>query len=342
MSKRILITGVSGQDGAYLAQSCLAAGDEVWGVVRPGRNLSQTPLALMGLVDQLKLVENPLATVTDMASLLDETAPDDIYNLAAQSSVAQSFTAPDETFRANAQLPFALLEALRTSGATARLVQASTCEVFGQSAVPCDEATPLTPASPYGVTKAFAQQMVGVYRATYGLAASCGILFLHESPYRPPTFLTRKVTSSLANIRHGRQDVLELGNLSAERDWGFAGDYVEGLRLIAAANTADDYVLATGETHSVRDFVSIAANCFGYDLVWRGVGAEEFGANRATGQVLVRVNPQFFRPIDAPRLLGIPKKAERNLRWRRTVNLEQLIGMMTEADEARVLAGASI
>jgi GDPmannose 4,6-dehydratase len=259
--------------------------------------------------------------------------PDEVYNLAAQSFVGSSFEQPIYTSDVDAIGPLRILESIRQAVPTARFYQASTSEMFGKAqAIPQDETTPFYPRSPYGIAKLFAHWATVNYRESYGIGASSGILFNHESPLRGREFVTRKITRSLAAIRRGELDLLELGNLDAHRDWGFAGDYVEGMWLMVQQVPAQDFILATGETHSVRSFVEIAASRLDFDIEWSGSGPNESGVDRRTGNTIVQVNPAFYRPAEVDYLVGNPKKAQEVLGWRRRVSFDELVTMMVEAD----------
>jgi len=259
-----------------------------------------------------------------------------VYNLAAKSFVGLSFEQPLYTADTDGIGALRILEAIRQVIPTARFYQASTSEMFGKAqAIPQDETTPFYPRSPYGFAKLFAHWATVNYRESYGLYAASGILFNHESPLRGREFVTRKITWSLALIRHGRLDVLELGNLDAQRDWGFAGDYVEGMWLMLQQDRAQDFVLATGKTHQVRAFVETAAQRLGFDVEWSGSGPDERGADRKSGKTIVKVNPGFYRPAEVDFLVGNPKKAESVLGWRRKVEFPELVNLMADADDKR-------
>lgn len=340
MAKTALVTGVTGQDGAYLAKLLLGKGYRVVGGLRRSSNTATPRLDALGITREIEFVDLDLIEMTNILRVLDKTKPDEIYNLAAQSFVGLSFEQPIYTADIDAIGPMRLLEAVRQAVPGARFYQASTSEMFGKvQAVPQDEHTPFYPRSPYGVAKLFAHWAVVNYRESYGIGASSGILFNHESPLRGREFVTRKITRSLALIRHGQLAVLELGNLNAERDWGFAGDYVEGMWLMLQQKDAQDFVLATGETHSVRSFVEIAARHLGFDIEWSGDGPGETGRDRKSGKTIVQVNPAFYRPAEVDQLLGNPKKAEEVLGWRRKVGFEELVTMMVEADDRSVRDG---
>ncbi|MBV9829896.1 MAG: GDP-mannose 4,6-dehydratase [Alphaproteobacteria bacterium] len=337
MAKTAFITGISGQDGAYLAKLLLAKGYRVFGGLRRTSNGEVTRLDELGIAGDVEIADFDLAELTNIMRTLHKIAPDEIYNLAAQSFVGLSFEQPLYTADADAIGPLRILEAIRQETPSSRYYQASTSEMFGKvQAVPQDETTPFYPRSPYGVAKLFAHWATINYRESYGLHACSGILFNHESPLRGREFVTRKITLSLARIKHGKQSVLELGNLSAERDWGFAGDYVEGMWLMLQQKDPQDFVLATGEKHTVRSFVEAAAIRLGFDIEWSGEGEQEQGIDRKTGRIIVKVNPVFYRPAEVDLLIGSPTKANRVLGWTRKVSFEGLVTMMAEADDKKV------
>ena len=337
MTKRALITGITGQDGAYLAQLLLDKGYEVYGAYRRSASANLWRLDELGITDKVKLVAFDLLEYSNIQRVLEKVQPDEVYNLAAQSFVALSFEQPLYTGDTDALGVTRLLESIRVVNPKIRFYQASTSEMYGKiQAIPQTESTPFYPRSPYGVAKLYAHWMTVNYRESYGIHASSGILFNHESPLRGIEFVTRKITTTLAKIHCEQAQVLELGNLDAKRDWGFAPDYVEGMWRMMQQDQADDYVLATGETHSVRDFVNWAAQTLEMDLDWRGVGETEQGVDRATGKVLVRINPEFYRPAEVDLLIGLPEKAMRVLGWKPTIPIAELVAMMTKADLARV------
>lgn len=337
MAKTALITGVSGQDGAYLARFLLGKGYRVVGGLRRSSRSASARLKELQIVPHVELVDFDLAELTNIMRALDRAQPDEIYNLAAQSFVALSFEQPLYTSDADGIGPLRLLESIRHMVPSARFYQASTSEMFGKAqAVPQDETTPFYPRSPYGIAKLFAHWATVNYRESYGIGASSGILFNHESPLRGREFVTRKITWSLAQIRYGELEMLELGNLDAQRDWGFAGDYVEGMWQMLQQDEAQDFVLATGEAHTVRSFVTTAARCLEFDLEWAGCREEEHGIDRRSGRTIVRVNPDFYRPAEVELLIGNPAKAQKILGWQRKVGFEELVVMMAEADARRV------
>ncbi len=340
MSKRALITGATGQDGAYLAEFLLGKGYEVHGVKRRSSSFNTER------VDHLYkdphegdtsfyLHFGDLTDATNLIRLVQEIRPDEIYNLAAQSHVQVSFETAEYTANADALGTLRLLEAMRILGLekSARFYQASTSELYGKAReTPQTETTPFYPRSPYAAAKLYAYWITVNYREAYGMHASNGILFNHESPIRGETFVTRKITRAVAAIHHGRQDCLYLGNLDARRDWGHARDYVEGMWLMMQQDTPDDYVLATGESHTVREFVEGAFSRIGRKIKWRGTGVEEEGLDAASGGVLIRVDPRYFRPTEVDVLQGDASKAERVLGWMPRTGFNDLIAEMVEAD----------
>jgi len=343
-TKVALITGVTGQDGAYLAELLLGKGYEVHGIKRRSSTFNT------GRVDHLyrdlhepdvrfKLHYGDLTDGTSLIRIIQEVRPTEIYNLAAQSHVQVSFEAAEYTANADAIGALRLLEAIRILGLeeSVRFYQASTSEMFGKvQEIPQSETTPFYPRSPYGAAKLYAYWITVNYREAYGIHASNGILFNHESPIRGETFVTRKITRGVAAIAHGLQSQLFLGNLDAKRDWGHARDYVEGMWLMLQQAEPDDYVLATGESHSVREFVEAAFAHIGRRIVWRGEGIEETGTDDKSDQALVSIDPRYFRPTEVDQLLGNPAKAKRKLGWSHRISFSQLVGEMMESDLQRV------
>jgi GDPmannose 4,6-dehydratase len=337
MTRTALITGITGQDGAYLARFLLQQGYRVFGGQRRSSGGGDRRLHELRVAEAVEYVDFELVELTNIMRALDRVKPDEIYNLAAQSFVALSFEQPLYTSDADAMGPLRILEAIRHTMPEVHFYQASTSEMFGLAqTVPQNEATPFYPRSPYGVAKLFAHWTTINYRESFGLAASSGILFNHESPLRGREFVTRKITESLARIRYGQLDMLELGNLDARRDWGFAGDYVVGMWKMLQQAEPQDFVLATGEAHTVREFVEAAAEHLDFDIEWSGGGEHERGIDRRSGRVIVRVNPAFYRPAEVDALIGDPSKACRVLGWERTIGFRLLVAMMTEADARRV------
>lgn len=337
MNRTALITGISGQDGAYLAKFLLDKGYRVVGGRRRSSSGVVPRLEELRIAREISFVDLDLGELTNIMRTLDKVRPDEIYNLAAQSFVALSFEQPIYTTEIGGVGPLRLLEAVRQLMPAARFYQASTSEMYGRvRETPQDEATPFHPRSPYGFAKLLGHWATVNYRESYGLRACSGIMFNHESPLRGREFVTRKITLSLARIRHGDLDLLELGNLDAQRDWGFAGDYVTAMWRMLQQDEAEDFVLASGDSRSVRAFVEAAATRLGFAIEWEGSGADERGIDRRSGRAIVRVNPEFYRPADIDALVGNPQKAERVLGWRRSVGFEDLVTMMAEADDRRV------
>lgn len=338
MTKKAIITGIAGQDGAYLAKLLLEKGYRVLGGDRRSSRQS-TRLDYLGIADDVERVDLELSEFTNIARLIKDEQPDEVYNLAAQSFVGTSWEQPLTTTDVNANGVLRLLEAIRTFSPQTRFYQASTSEMFGAIEAPQRESTPFYPRSPYGVSKLFAHWITKNYRESFDLKASSGILFNHESPLRGREFVTRKISVAMSRIALGEQDILELGNLGAQRDWGFAGDYVEGMWRIINAEPRDDYVLATGETHTIREFAELAGAQLGMELAWEGEGVEEKGIDTKTGKTIVQVNPKFFRPAEVDLLLGDASRAENELGWERKVSFPQLVEMMVREDYDLLKAG---
>jgi GDPmannose 4,6-dehydratase len=338
--KRALVTGVTGQDGAYLAQLLLSQGCEVYGAMRRSSSLNDWRLRELGIQDRVKFVGFELLELTNIIAVLKEIKPAAVFNLAAQSFVAESFRQPLYTADVDAIGALRILEAIRAVNPEIRLYQASTSEMFGKTAeTPQTETTPLHPRSPYGVAKQFAHWACINYRESYGIHASCGILFNHESPLRGREFVTRKVTSGLALLKAGSGDALVLGNINSCRDWGHARDYVKGMLSMVERDRPDVFVLATGQTHTIRSFVEIAARRLGFDLVWEGEGVRERAIDRLTNRPVVTISEQFYRPAEVDHLLGDAAKAERELGWTPTTPYEQLVTEMVDADLRRIQTG---
>jgi GDPmannose 4,6-dehydratase len=336
--KSAVITGITGQDGAYLAELLLDKGYEVYGTYRRTSSVNFWRVEELGILQHsnLNLVEFDLTDLGSAIRLLQSTGATEVYNLAAQSFVGVSFDQPHATTQITAIGALNLLEAIRIVNPKIRYYQASTSEMFGKvQAIPQDEATPFYPRSPYGVAKLYAHWMTINYRESYDIFACSGILFNHESPLRGREFVTRKITDSVAKIKLGKLDCLELGNLDAKRDWGYAKEYVEGMWRMLQADEPETYVLATNRTETVRDFVSMAAKAAGFDLVFEGRGEDEKGIDRTSGKVLVRINPRYYRPSEVDLLIGNPAKATAKLGWEPKTTLEELCAMMVEADIQR-------
>lgn len=333
--KKAFITGVTGQDGSYLAELLLGKGYEVHGLKR--RSSSFNTGRIEHLLDNpmFKLHDGDLADSTNLTRLVKEIQPDEIYNLAAQSHVKVSWDCPEFTAETDAVGTLRLLEAIRINGLEkkTKFYQASTSELFGLIQEPIQsEKTPFYPRSPYGVAKMYSYWIVVNYRESFGIFACNGILFNHESPRRGETFVTRKITMAAARIALGTQEKLSLGNLNAKRDWGHAKDYVEGMWRILQNDTPEDFVLATGTTTSIRDFVTMTFKELGIEIEWRGTGVDEKGVNKATGKVVVGVDPQFFRPAEVELLLGDSTKARTKLGWKPTYDLQALCKEMVAYD----------
>ena len=340
MARKVaLITGVTGQDGAYLAELLIGKGYEVHGIKRRSSSFNTER------VDHLyhdphergapfHLHYGDMTDATNLVRLVQQTQPDEIYNLAAQSHVQVSFETPEYTANADALGTLRLLEAIRLLNLEkkTRFYQASTSELYGDSPPPQNETTPFRPRSPYAAAKLYAYWIVVNYREAYGMHASNGILFNHESPLRGETFVTRKITRAVAAIAAGKQERLYLGNLDAMRDWGHARDYVEGMWRIVQQKKPDDYVLATGETYSVRAFVERAFACAGRKIVWKGKGLAEKGRCAKSGEILVAIDPVYFRPTEVDALCGDPSKARRKLRWKHRTGIDALVREMVEKD----------
>lgn len=346
--KTALITGVTGQDGAYLARLLLAKGYTVHGIKRRSSLFNTQRVDGIysdphDIQSRFHLHYGDLTDATNLIRIVQETQPCEIYNLAAQSHVQVSFETPEYTANSDGLGTLRLLEAIRILGMSERVrfYQASTSELYGKvQAVPQNEATPFYPRSPYGVAKLYGYWITVNYREAYGIHASNGILFNHESPIRGETFVTRKITMAAARIQQGTQDKLYLGNLSAQRDWGFAGDYVEGMWRMVQADACGDYVLATGETHTVREFCECAFARIGIPLEFVGSGVDEVGVDASSGREVVAIDPRYFRPTEVDLLLGDATKARERLGWEPRVGFRQLVEMMADADLAAVLAGA--
>jgi GDPmannose 4,6-dehydratase len=337
---RALLTGITGQDGAYLTEFLLAKGYEVHGIKRRASSFNT------GRIDhlyqdphesdvKLRLHYGDMTDATNLIRIIRDVRPTEIYNLAAQSHVQVSFDTPEYTANADALGALRILEAVRLLGLEkqTKVYQASTSEMFGKVfETPQRETTPFYPRSPYGVAKVYAYWITVNYREAYGMHASNGILFNHESPLRGETFVTRKITRALARIKEGLQDKLFIGNLESLRDWGHARDFVEAMWLILQQDEPDDFVIATGEQHSVREFIEIAAEQLGMGIDWRGKGVDEVGIDKASGKTIVEVDPRYFRPTEVDTLLGDPSKAKSVLGWERKVSFRELVEQMVASD----------
>ncbi|MCF0218393.1 MAG: GDP-mannose 4,6-dehydratase [Muribaculaceae bacterium] len=338
--KKALITGVTGQDGSFLAEFLLEKGYEVHGTIRRSSVDFRERIAHLEGREGFHLHYADMGDSMSMVQTISKVRPDEIYNLAAQSHVQVSFDAPEYTAEVDATGVLRVLEAVRLAGLadSCRIYQASTSELYGKvEEVPQSETTPFHPYSPYAVAKLYGYWIVREYREAYGMFACSGILFNHESERRGETFVTRKITLAAARIAQGKQDKLYLGNLSSRRDWGYAKDYVECMWLMLQKDTPEDYVVATGEQHTVREFATLAFERVGIRLHWEGEGANEKGIDEATGRVLIEVSPDFYRPTDVVNLLGDPTKAKTQLGWNpRKTSFEELVNLMVDADMAKV------
>ncbi|MGB5166283.1 MAG: GDP-mannose 4,6-dehydratase [Woeseiaceae bacterium] len=347
---KALITGITGQDGSYLTEFLLKKGYEVHGIKRRASSfntdridhLYQDPHAPDV---RLKLHYGDMTDATNLIQVIQKVQPDEIYNLAAQSHVQVSFETPEYTANSDALGTLRILEAVKILGLEkkTRIYQASTSEMFGQvQEVPQKETTPFYPRSPYGAAKVYAYWIIVNYREAYGMHASNGILFNHESPVRGETFVTRKITRALARIKVGLQDALYIGNMESLRDWGHAKDFVEAMWLMLQQDTADDYVIATGKQYSVRQFIEAAAAELEFDIEWQGKGADEVGIDRNSGKQIIAVDPRYFRPTEVETLLGDPSKAKRVLGWEASTSFAQLVKEMVEADHEHAKRDALI
>ncbi|MEA2091630.1 MAG: GDP-mannose 4,6-dehydratase [Campylobacterota bacterium] len=342
--KKAIVTGITGQDAAYLAELLLDKGYEVYGTYRRTSSVNFWRIEELGIEnhENLHLIEYDLTDQANSVHMVMKIQPDEIYNLAAQSFVGVSFDQPLATAHITGLGCVHLLEAIRIVNPKIKFYQASTSEMFGEvQEIPQTEKTPFWPRSPYGAAKMYAHWMVVNYRESYDMFASSGILFNHESPLRGREFVTRKITDSVAKIKLGKLDHIELGNMDAKRDWGFAKDYIEGMYLMLQADKPDTYVLATNRTETVRDFVTMAFKAIDVELEWKGSQENETATDKATGKVVVKVNPKFYRPAEVDLLIGNPEKAKKELGWEPKTTLEELCAMMVEADLRRNEAGFS-
>src|SRR3990167_1755936 len=341
---KAIVTGITGQDGAYLAQLLLEKGYTVYGTYRRTSSVNFWRIEELGIAQHpnLHLVEYDLTDLSSSIRLLQNTEVTEVYNLAAQSFVGVSFDQPITTAEITGLGPVNLLEAIRIVNPKIRFYQASTSEMFGKvQAIPQIEDTPFYPRSPYGVAKLYAHWMTINYRESYGIFGSSGILFNHESPLRGREFVTRKITDSVAKIKLGKLDVLELGNIDAKRDWGYAKEYVEGMWRMLQADEPDTFVLATNRTETVRDFVRMAFKGAGITVDFRGQAENETAVDSTTGKTVLRINPKFYRPAEVELLIGNPERAKAKLGWKPTTTLEQLCQMMVDADLRRNEQGSS-
>jgi GDPmannose 4,6-dehydratase len=338
MKRRAFITGVTGQDGSYLAELLLTKGYEVHGMIRRASYFNRKRIDHLFRDPQNRNVRfflhyGDMSDSSNMNRVLEKVNPHEIYNLAAQSHVAVSFEVPEYTADVDATGTLRILDAIKDTGIKTRFYQASTSELFGKvRETPQSESTPFYPRSPYAAAKLYAYWIVVNYREAFGLHASNGILFNHESPRRGENFVTRKITMAASAIKAGEKECLYLGNLNAKRDWGYAPDYVEAMRLMLQQEKPDDYVIATGVTHTVREFAEKAFACLDIALRWKGKNEKETGVDKKTGKVLVRVDPKYYRPTEVDVLIGNPAKAKKRLHWKPSITFEKLVELMVMAD----------
>ena len=332
-----MITGITGQDGAYLSKLLLEKGYKVFGAFRRTSDLHLNRLKYLGIDEEIQYLPLELLEFTNIYKAIDKYQPDEFYNLGAQSFVALSFEEPIFTADVTGLGPLRVLEAIRAINPRIRFYQASSSEMFGEvQKIPQDEKTPFYPRSPYSVAKLAAHWMTVNYRESYGMFACSGILFNHESPLRGMEFVTRKITFAVARIRHGLQEKLVLGNLNSQRDWGYAPEYVEAMWLMLHQSKPDDYVVATGETHTIREFIEAAFSAIGEKIIWEGKDSDEKGIDSKSGKVRVEVSSEFYRPAEVNLLIGNPQKAKETLGWQPRTKFKDLVQIMVEADLKRV------
>lgn len=335
--KKALITGITGQDGSYLAELLLSKNYEVYGVMRRKAKLDYGNIEHLVGAEHLHLIYADMTDLVSLVNAMRTSDADEVYNLAAQSFVATSWEQPIATADINSIGVTNMLEAIRMTKPSCRFYQASTSEMFGLvQEIPQKESTPFYPRSPYGVAKLYGHWITKNYRESYEMFACSGILFNHESERRGKEFVTRKITDAAARIAAGKQEFVELGNMDSKRDWGHSKDYVYAMWLMLQQDEPDDFVVATGETRTVREFVEAAFNALGIKLTWHGTGKDEYAVNQATGKTVVKVNPKFFRPAEVELLLGDPTKAETKLGWKREIDFKELVSRMAKADAERI------
>lgn len=335
--KKALVTGIRGQDGAYLSKFLLEKGYDVYGADRRSGDSDFWRLKELGVEKGVKTIYMDLLELTNVMRTIERIKPDEVYNLAAQSFVQVSFEQPILTSDIDAMGVLRLLESIRTIKPDTRFYQASTSEMFGKvQTIPQNEGTPFYPRSPYGAAKLFGHWITVNYRESYNMFACSGILFNHESPLRGIEFVTRKLTYGIARVKKGLQDKIFVGNISSKRDWGYAPEYVEAMWRMLQQPEPDDYVIATGETHTVREFIGTAFRYAGMDIIWEGSGVDEKGINRKSGKTVVEVSPEFFRPAEVDILIGDPSKAKEKLGWQPKTKFEDLVRIIVEADIKRL------
>ena len=335
--KKALITGINGQDGAYLSKLLLEKGYKVYGTCRRSTSERFTRLKILGIFKKVHLYDFDLLEVSNIQTIIKEIMPDEIYNLAAQSFVPSSFTVPIVTADINALGTLRILDAIHLINNKIKFYQASTSEMFGKvRKIPQNELTPFHPRSPYGVSKLFAHWITINYRESYDMYACCGILFNHESPLRGEEFVTKKITSTLSNIKKGSKEVLNVGNIYAKRDWGFAGDYVEAMWLMLQQKKADDYVIATGNTYLVKDFIELTLEYLKFNYKWVGKGMDQKVINKDNNNVLVKINKNYFRPAEVDLLIGNSNKAKKKLKWKPKTSINKLVKLMVDHDLSKI------
>ena len=333
MTKKALVTGITGQDGSYLAELLLSKGYEVHGILRRSSTFNTSRINNILDNENLKTYYGDVTDTSNLNRILEKVAPDEIYNLAAQSHVKVSFEIPEYTAQVDALGTLRFLDAIKATGVNSKFYQASTSELYGKVLQsPQNEETPFNPRSPYGVAKLFAYWSIVTYRNAYNIFATNGILFNHESPRRGETFVTRKISIAASKIKLGIQDILYIGNLDAKRDWGYAPEYVEGMWKMLQQDKPDDFVLATGETHSVRDFIELSFKNLDITIAWKGSGLDEVGLDIKNNKEIVKIDPKYYRPLEVEELLGDSKKAKKILDWKAKTKFSDLISIMVKAD----------
>jgi len=331
--KKALITGITGQDGGYLAKLLINKNYKVYGTVRRSTSEKFTNLKELNIYDKIIFCDFDLLELSNIQETIKKIKPDEIYHLAAQSFVPTSFTVPIVTTDINSLGTLRILDSIKSTNRNIKFYQASTSEMFGKAAeLPQSENTPFYPRSPYGVSKLYSHWITVNYRESYNLHASSGILFNHESPFRGTEFVTKKITSSLSRIKKGSNEILKIGNIYAKRDWGFAGDYVKAMWLMLQQKNADDYVISTGKTHSVKEFIELSLKYLEYDYKWIGKGINERVINTTNNRTLVKIDKKFFRPTEVDLLIGNSRKAIKKLKWKSETNLKQLVKLMIDYD----------
>ena len=335
--KRALITGITGQDGAYLAKLLIDKGYKVFGTVRRSTSEKFINLKYLNVYDKIKFYDFDLLELSNIQNVIKLSKPNEIYHLAAQSFVPTSFQVPIVTTDINALGTLRILDSINSINKKIKFYQASTSEMFGKVVqTPQTEKTPFYPRSPYGVSKAFSHWITINYRESYNLHASSGILFNHESPLRGSEFVTKKITSALARIKFGSNEILRVGNINAKRDWGYAGDYVHAMWLMLQQRKPDDYVIATGKTHSVRQFIDLTLKYLKFDYKWTGIGMNEKVINKANNKTIIKIDKEFFRPAEVDLLIGNSSKAKRQIKWKPKTNLKNLVKLMVDYDISQI------